>query len=218
MAKGDSCEVCGKSEGKVFDSKVFGMKLCQKHYSQKQTHGKTLSRTSADPNEIVIYKDYAEVIMYNKKCEESARAKIDLEDIDKVKKYKWNLGSDKYAVSKTDDQRRVAMHRYLMDCPDDMVTDHKFGDRLDNRKEHLRNCTFNENLLNQKRGSRNTSGCKGVSWEQNKRHKNGVWLARITVKGKYYFLGYFKNFDDAVRARKAAETKYQGEFAYKEVI
>lgn len=216
MGKGDVCEVCGSTK-QVHVSKKYGMTVCKRHYQQLNVAGEITiknTRTHLDPNEIIIYDDYAEVVMYNKKSEEAARAKIDIEDVDKVKKYKWNLGSDKYAVSKTIDQKRVAMHRYLMDCPEHLVTDHISGDRLDNRKGNLRNCTFNENLLNQKIRVSNISGCKGVSWDNVKKN----WTARITVKGKYYYMGNYELFDDAVKARKSAEIKYQGDFAFREVV
>ena len=41
-----------------------------------------------------MYKDYAEIILYDKKCNEVSRSKIDLEDIDKVKNIKWGLNNE----------------------------------------------------------------------------------------------------------------------------
>lgn len=104
------------------------------------------------------------------------------------------------------------MHRYIMECNDpNMVVDHKFGNRLDNRKSKLRICTPNDNLQNHKVISTNTSGYTGVSWDQ----RRGVWLSRITSRCQYHFLGYYDDINDAIVARKAAEVKYQGKFAYK---
>ena len=57
---------------------------------------------------------------------------------------------------------------------------------------------------------KNKTGAKGVS-------KNGKrWVASIQINKKRIYLGIFKNFDDAVKARKEAEEKYFGEYAYKE--
>lgn len=42
------------------------MILCSKHNSQMETHGHILERTTYDKNEIIIYEDYAEVILYDK--------------------------------------------------------------------------------------------------------------------------------------------------------
>lgn len=44
--------------------------------------------------------------------------------------------------------------------------------------------------------------------------KGNGWAAEIVKNGVRHYLGYFKNFDDAVAARKAAEEKYFGEYSY----
>ncbi len=41
MAKGDTCEVCGTTEGKIYNSKKYGMILCEKHYDKMKTRGTT---------------------------------------------------------------------------------------------------------------------------------------------------------------------------------
>lgn len=47
----------------------------------------------------------------------------------------------------------------------------------------------------------NTSGVPGVVWMASKHQ----WRAEICFKGKRYYLGNHKNFEDAVEARKRAE-------------
>ena len=54
----------------------------------------------------------------------------------------------------------------------------------------------------------NTSGCRGVYWDKN----SGKWRARLRLKGKTYNFGSYTNFDDAVKARKAAEQEYFGKY------
>jgi hypothetical protein len=49
----------------------------------------------------------------------------------------------------------------------------------------------------------NTSGVKGISWDK----PANKWYARIKTNGKLKHLGYYKNFDDAVKARYKAEKK-----------
>lgn len=49
----------------------------------------------------------------------------------------------------------------------------------------------------------NTSGVPGVDWYSSKQ----CWRAMICFKGKRYYLGKYKNFEDAVKARKYAEEK-----------
>lgn len=60
--------------------------------------------------------------------------------------------------------------------------------------------------LNNNIQKNNTSGVRGVYWE-NKRSK---YMATITYKGKYYFLGRFNSLCDAKKARKLAEESLWG--------
>ena len=55
--------------------------------------------------------------------------------------------------------------------------------------------------------STNTSGCRGVYYDK----KTGRWRARLKFKGKLMSFGSYAHFDDAVKARKAAEREYYGE-------
>ncbi|WP_427814321.1 AP2 domain-containing protein [Enterococcus sp. 22-H-5-01] len=59
-------------------------------------------------------------------------------------------------------------------------------------------------LLTSKMPETNKSGFKGVFWEE----RRGLWLAYISVKKQRMFLGYFKNKQHAINARKEAEEKY----------
>lgn len=49
-----------------------------------------------------------------------------------------------------------------------------------------------------------SSGVSGVSWEPLRKR----WRAKITIKKKTIYLGYFKNKEDAIKARVEAERKY----------
>lgn len=80
--------------------------------------------------------------------------------------------------------------------------DHINGIRTDNRINNLREVTGKENQKNMKRPVNNTSGHVGVAWDASK----NSWLAFITVNRKRLHLGRFKEFEDAIAARKAAET------------
>lgn len=59
-------------------------------------------------------------------------------------------------------------------------------------------------LRSKKLSSNNKSGVRGVYWKA----QAGLWIANIGFKGKQITLGCFKEFSDAVAARKAAEEKY----------
>lgn len=56
--------------------------------------------------------------------------------------------------------------------------------------------------------SDNSSGVTGVRWNKLK----GKWISRIYFQGKEHYIGTYKNFIDAVDARKNAEQKFFGEF------
>ena len=57
--------------------------LCISCYMQIRRNGSANIRTTRCPNEIIMNNDYAEIILYNNKSEEIARAKINLEDVEK---------------------------------------------------------------------------------------------------------------------------------------
>ena len=80
-------------------------------------------------------------------------------------------------------------------------TDHINGDGTDNRRINLRSVTPQENCRNRRLHNNNTSGVAGVMWFP----VTNRWRAQIKNKGKNNHLGYFKDFNDAVIARKMAE-------------
>ena len=64
--------------------------------------------------------------------------------------------------------------------------------------------------MNIKTRKNNTSGTKGVYYHK----KNNKWIAYITYKYKTINLGSFQNKEDAIKARKEAEEKHQGEYSF----
>ena len=82
--------------------------------------------------------------------------------------------------------------------------DHKNHDKEDNRIKNLREVTRQGNSKNRKIPSHNKSGVMGVCYD--KRDKK--WRSQIMYNGKAINLGYFKNKEDAIIARKKAEVEY----------
>lgn len=148
-------------------------------------------------------------------------ALIDDEDADKVKEYRWRLlegyvrGRGQYLgkVPSRSGKRytryvEVALHRLVMDAPDDMRVDHKDHNPLNCQKYNLRICTHAQNSFN-KRKKWGTSRFKGVSWDSG----HGKWRAHIGVNYKLIPLGDFDDETDAARAYNQAAVKHFGKFA-----
>jgi len=209
-----TCEVCGKDKEsgyKVNFCKKINMYLCNKHYQQIKLYGTIKQRTRKDLNEIVIYDTYAEIILYDLKNEEKCRAIIDIEDIDKVKNYKWSEMGSGYATAtyyKGDMKTGILLHRLIMGLDDEKDYDHKDGNRKDCRKQNLRPASSLENAKNRLRQNTNTSGFIGVSWSKVK----DMWRSYIQVDYKQKHLGYFDSIRDATFERIKAEMKYYKEY------
>lgn len=135
---------------------------------------------------------------------------FDLADYDKIKDYCWCEAiykSSGYRELRTTraDKKQVRMHQVL--CG--ITCDHIDRNPLNNRRSNLRPVTVEENNRNRSLFQNNTSGITGVSFEPS---RNG-WRARIYFNNKRHELGVFKDKNDAIRARLAAEAKHYKEFA-----
>lgn len=195
-----------KVEGCTND-KILAKGLCNKHYKQMYRHGKIV-KTGYDPNDIICYETYAEVILRDKHGEEKSRALISIEDVELVSQYHW-CESHGYVVCR---DHNIKLHKLIMnDLDNKYIIDHINRKRLDNRRENLRIATPQQNAMNKSIQPNNTSGVPGVSWRKDR----NKWRAFITINRKQIALGNYENIDDAIAARKAAEEKYFGEFAPK---
>ncbi len=97
---------------------------------------------------------------------------------------------------------RVAWAIYHGEWPKQYI-DHINGDRADNRLCNLRDVSKSDNHKNMSLASHSTSGVIGVSWNK----KLGKWAAYIYDSGKRNHLGVYASKEEAVAARKAAETE-----------
>ena len=139
---------------------------------------------------------------------------FDLEDYDKIKDYCWYINWYGYVTSiDKNTNKRVQMHRLIMNITDkNLDVDHKNGSNTknDNRKYNLRVATRSQNNMNKEKMKTNTSGVVGVGWHKS----NSKWRAYIKKDNKQIDLGYFDNFNDAVKAIKEAEEKFFGKWSY----
>jgi hypothetical protein len=98
---------------------------------------------------------------------------------------------------------RAAWLLYYGEWPNDAI-DHINGNPGDNRIANLRVVDQLTNQKNAKRPKNNTSGAVGLIILKG----SGRWRAAIKVNYQEIHLGVFDRFEDAFRARKAAERKY----------
>lgn len=140
-------------------------------------------------------------------------AVVDDADFEWLNQWKWGFSSGYarrliWVKGGKGKQIIVYMHRLIMNPPD--VCDHINGNRLDNRRSNLRNCTQGQNTMNRSvLNKNNTSRYRGVSWFK----RDGIWHAQIYINRKNLHLGYFDKLIDAAKAYNVAAVKFYGEFA-----
>jgi len=101
---------------------------------------------------------------------------------------------------------RIAWALHYGNHPSDQL-DHINGIKTDNRICNLREATNAQNGKNIAARSNNQSGYVGVYFKSN------AWASYIKVNHRQIYLGRFKDKNDAVAARSAAEKLYFGEWA-----
>lgn len=89
-----------------------------------------------------------------------------------------------------------------------LMVDHIDGDKLNNKIENLRAVTALENARNSKKQKNNSSGFKGVYFD----NQIKKFRSSITVLNKTIHLGNFNNIKDAANAYSIASKKYHGEY------
>ena len=187
-----TCDICGATENetRIIASAKYGT-LCRKHYLRRYKN-KNEDRSIYDANVFIEYDDYAEIVLFDKNCQECARAKIDLEDVEKCRVKKWHLKSSRntnYVISHGE-----FLHRFVLDYDGDMDVDHINHDGLDNRKSNLRVVSHAKNITNKDREDR---GVKQVP--------SGNYQVAITKDGKTLYLGTFTDKELAKKTRRVAE-------------
>lgn len=205
--KETKCTACDANAFARFE----GVPYCKKHYMQMYHKGKITNRTIYDPNEYVMYENYAECVTYDKEGNETARVKVDLDKVEELRQYKIYIrkqGGDTWYAAINLEGKKILLHRYLMNVYEekysiDCVVDHINGDKLDDRLENLRICSHADNMKNIRKGNKIT----GVS-----QLKNGKWSARIMHNYKGMHLGYFNTEQEATIARLTKEFELCGEY------
>lgn len=139
---------------------------------------------------------------------------VDDEDLDRVlSAAKWYAVSDKdkFYVMGWGKGGHVSLHRLLCGLKkgDKRLVDHKDGDGLNNQKANLRICSLRENCRNSKLSTRNTSGYKGVNWNNQK----VMWRAELRFNYKVICLGHYHAKEEAHIAYCFGALLYFGDYA-----
>lgn len=137
---------------------------------------------------------------------------VDDEDYEWLNQWGWHCNSEDYVircvtVSKYK-QKTIRMHRLILNTPNDMRSDHKDLNTLNNQRHNLRICTSSQNRMNTKKVQNKSSKYKGVSWYKGTK----TWFSRISLNKKLIYLGQFKDEIAAAKTYDKKATELFGKF------
>jgi hypothetical protein len=126
---------------------------------------------------------------------------VDATDAAWVSQWQWRMDTNGYAYRWDHGHIRVSLHRALLGLQGNTPhVDHINRDQLDNRRINLRETTHAGNMQNRKRHRHSRSQYRGVQWDV----KGQSWRARVTINGRRFNLGSFKDEAVAGEVAKAA--------------
>ena len=178
-----TCDYCGKDIIKK-PSSILNKNFCNKKCE-------SLSKMK----EIEIFGTHAELII------KDYRYKIDLCDVEEVKKHNWNYISEKTNYARSS-RSKILLHRLIMNCPDDMVVDHINHDIFDNRRSNLRIVTMKENCQN--RNPINNKTRTNLTYITIDDRWATKYKVRVTVGKKRVCFGEYYTLEEAIKVRDKA--------------
>ena len=99
----------------------------------------------------------------------------------------------------------VAKH-FIPNINNENCIDHINNNKLDNTFSNLRWCTTQQNSFNASLSKKNTSGIKGITWN----NRMNKWKSQIKFNYKLIHLGYYDDINDAKKERQTKANKLFG--------
>lgn len=205
------CEYCGKE---ITHRALKDLRKRKHHFcSREHFHLSKMNKVEYKNNYVVIYVDYKK---------EQYECLVDIDDYEnKIKPLgtKLFMYRTKYCYfsfcTKENPRKKIKLHRYLLNCSDNLVVDHINRNPLDNRKSNLRCVDQIINFQNTSYQKDSKSKVKGVDWHV----KRQRWRGLVQVNKKRHFVGWFKDFEECCKAtqekRKELLKKYYKEMTNK---
>lgn len=125
--------------------------------------------------------------------------KIDIEDIDRIKNLNcyisiMNTGYGCFVLNK----KHILFHRWLINCPEEAVVDHRNRDISDNRKQNLNIVDRSKNQQNRNIQSNNKTGYIGI-------HKTKCGYRAGIKVGIKNIRKHFRTLNEAIQWREQME-------------
>ena len=120
----------------------------------------------------------------------------------------YSVGLYKNRKMKTCFIHRLMAENFIPNPHNKPEVDHIDRNPLNNCISNLRWATKSENQLNKNIYSNNSSTISGIYFHQ----KSSKFIVRLTINGKRKYVGSFKTFDSAVKARNESEEIHFSEF------
>ena len=170
---------------------------CEAHERQR-TAGRALRPLHA--NEVHSTGSEIRIDLYDRQGRVTAQTMIDAGDAARVRPFRWTRTAEGYVRTRVG-TKRVSLHRFLLDAPENLQVDHINGDRLDNRRCNLRLVTFAQQMQNKKPWS--ATGHRNVYFEEHK----GLYRVIVVRYGVKHPGGRHKRLEDAIEAAKALRAR-----------
>jgi hypothetical protein len=107
------------------------------------------------------------------------------QDQELISGFSWSLHSQGYAQT-TLNRKTVLMHDLIMKPPEGKEVDHRFHNRLDNRRSKIRVCTRSENRQNSRKLKAGSSVFKGVYKDGKYFHSQIKKNQKVVNLGRYH--------------------------------